>query len=380
MPCDHSMVKRREYRIPLALPVTFSRPDMERPFKGRIKNISSYGALAKVAGPLPKGTLLNLFFRVPATGERVDSIGMVKWCKRTTACYVGIEFRNEVFFKLPLCEVARLYSQGKPKHFADHSDKHWQLLGRSVEEFQHLTYWGALFWFFSEPIHALFSRLVGQVGLSSFRFERFYRQVEHFSADQKLKARIKKSLSALGPLSGKFNDIATLFGVLKKRQYVELAKTECHVDLNHIIEDNVTSLQEITMKLTNGACKIEYLLRKDLPLIYGQRADFAKGIDFLLLYLYQSVLHGNCTGIIVQSTVKDQTIQVDFFNDGSKIFEKDYLIIDYMRSDFTDQLTARDVKNILGLYYSLLPLKKYNAYIVIQSESGNNNVSLRIPV
>jgi len=38
------------------------------------------------------------------------------------------------------------------------------------------------------------------------------------------------------------------------------------------------------------------------------------------------------------------------------------------------------VKNILGLYYSLLPLKKYKACIVVHSESGNNIVCLRIPV
>ncbi len=103
-------------------------------------------------------------------------------------------------------------------------------------------------------------------------------------------------------------------------------------------------------------------------------------MDFLLLYSYQSILFGNCTGITIQSIVKNQTIQIDFFNDGSKIFEEDDIVIDRINSNFLDQLTQRDVKNILGLYYSLVPLKKYKACIVVHSESGNNIVSLRIPV
>ena len=55
-------------------------------------------------------------------------------------------------------------------------------------------------------------------------------------------------------------------------------------------------------------------------------------------------------------------------------------MIDRRNGDFVDQLTQKDVKNILVLYYSLVPLDKYNACIVVHSESGNNIVSLRIPV
>jgi hypothetical protein len=77
---DHSVEKRREYRVPLAMPITFLKGDMTRPFKGHIENISSNGALARIATSLPKETFLKLFFEVPGTGERVETGGTVRWC------------------------------------------------------------------------------------------------------------------------------------------------------------------------------------------------------------------------------------------------------------------------------------------------------------
>ncbi len=380
MHSDHSVEKRREYRVPLAIPVTFLKGDMKRPFNGYIENISSNGALARVADSIPKDTFLKLFFEVPETGERVETGGAVRWCKKNETCRLGVEFQEKVSFNLPLYEVARLYSRTTTRVPVEYSDKRSDLLQKSIIAFQHLTYWGALSWTFSEPIHRLFSQLAGQLGLSLLRFEKFYRQMEKFPADPKLKSKAREAISALELVSGKFNEIATAFGSLKEKHYVDLTKSKCHIDLNRMIEDKINSLQDITIKLTNRKCNINYLPKEDLPLVYGQYTDFAQSIDFLLLYSYQCILFGNCTEITVQSMVKNQTIRIDFFNDGSKIFEEDDIVIDHINGSFVDQLTPRDLKNILGLYYLLVPLKKYKACIVVHSESGNNIVSLRIPV
>lgn len=377
---DHSVEKRREHRVPLAMPVAFLKGDMTKPFKGYIENISSNGALARVADSIPKDTFLKFFFDVPETGERVETGGTVRWCKKNGTCRLGIAFQEKVSFNLPLYEVARLYPRSMIKTPTDYSDKQRDLLQKSIIAYQPLTYYGALFLTFSEPIHRLFSQLSGQLGLSLLRFEKFYRQMEKFPADPKLKSKAKEAISALELVYGKFNDTATVFGPLKEKQYADMAKSERHIDLNRMIEDKINSLQDITIKLTNRKCNINYLPKEDLPLVYGQYSDFAQVIDFLLLYSYQPILFGNCTVVTVQSMVKNQTIQIDFFNDGSKIFEKDDIVIDRINSNFLDQLTQRDVKNILGLYYSLVPLKKYKACIVVHSESGNNIVSMRIPV
>ncbi len=377
---DHSVEKRREYRVPLAMPITFLKGDMTRPFNGYIENISSNGALVRAATSLPKETFLKLFFEVPGTGERVETGGTVRWCKMNETCRLGIAFQEKVSFNLPLYEVARLYSRTTTRAPAEYSDKQRDLLQKSIIASQALTYWGALFWTFSEPIHRLFSQLSGQLGLSLLRFEKFYRQMEKFPADPELKSKAREAISALELVSGKFNETGSVFRLLKEKQYADPAKSKRHIDINRMIKDKINSLQDITIKLTNMKCNINYLPKEDLPLVYGQYSDFAQSMDFLLLYSYQSILFGNCTGITIQSIVKNQTIQIDFFNDGSKIFEEDDIVIDRINSDFLDQLTQRDVKNILGLYYSLVPLKKYKASIVVHSESGNNIVSLRIPV
>ena len=376
----HCVEKRREYRVPLAIPVTFSKANMKRPFQGYIENISSSGALARVTASLPKETFLNLFFEVPGTEERVETGGTVRWCKKNGTCWLGIQFRKKVSFNLPLSEVARLYPKSMINTSTDYSDKGRDLLHKSIIAFQHLTYWGAVSWTFSETIQILFSQLAGQLGLSVIRFEKFYRQMEQFPADQELKSKAREAISALEVVSGKFNETATFFGSFKGNHSVAMAKSECHIDLNGIIEDKVNSLQDITIKSTNRKCNINYLPKEDLPLVYGQYFDFAQVIDFLLLYSYQSILFDNSTGVTVQSIVKNQTIRIDFFNDGSKILEEDDIVIDRRNGDFVDQLTQKDVKNILVLYYSLVPLDKYNACIVVHSESGNNIVSLRIPV
>ena len=377
---DHSVEKRCEYRVPLAMPITFLKGDMTRPFKGYIENISSNGALARVADSIPKDTSLKLFFEVPETGERVETGGTVRWCKKNRTCRLGIEFQEKVSFNLPLYEVASLYPRSMIKTSTDYSDKQSDLLQKSIIASQPLTYWGALFWTFSEPIHRLFSQLSGQLGLSLLRFEKFYRQMEKFPADPEVKSKAREAISALELVSGKFNEAGSVFRSLKEKQYAEPAKSKRHIDINSMIEDKINSLQDITIKLTNRKCNINYLPKEDLPLVYGQYSDFAQSMDFLLLYSYQSILFGNCTEITVQSIAKNQTIRIDFFNDGSKIFEEDDIVIDRINSNFLDQLTPRDVKNILGLYYSLVPLEKYKACIVVHSESGNNIVSLRIPV
>jgi len=378
---DHSMGKRRECRVPLTLPVTLSKASISKPFKGQIENISSHGALARVAASLPRETFLNLLFEFSETGERVETEGTVRWCKKNGSCRLGIEFQEKVSLNLPLYEVTKLYSRATTKTSADYSDKPMDLLQKSIIASQRLTYWGALSLTFSEPIHRLFSQFAGQLGLSLLRFEKFYRQMEKFPADPELKSKAKEAISALDIVSGKFNGIASVFGSLNGNYYSELAKSEYHIDLNRMIEDKINSLQDIALKLTNRECNINYLPKKDLPLVYGQYSDFAQSIDSLLLYSYQAILFGNCNGITVQSIVKNQTIRIDFFNDGSKIFKEDDIVIDRINSDFVDQLTQRDVKNILGLlYFSLVPLKKHKACIVVHSESGNNIVSLRIPV
>ena len=377
---DHSMRKRRKDRVPLTIPLTLFKANMTRPFKGRIENISSNGILAGVATSLPKETFLNLFFEVPGTGERIEIGGRVKWCAKNGTCRLGIEFQEKVSFNLPLYEVAKLYSRSMIKTSTDYADKQRDLPEKSIMVSQLLTYWGALFWTFSKPINRLFSQLSGQLGLSLLRFEKFYRQMEKFPADPELKSKAREAISALELVSGTFNEAGSVFRLLKEKQYADPSESKHHIDINRMIEDKINSFQDIRKKLTNRKCNISFLPKEDLPLVYGQDSDFVQSMDSLLLYSYQPILSGNCTEITVQSMVKNQTIQIDFFNNGSKIFEEDDIVIDRINSNFLDQLPQRDVKNILGLYYLLVPLKKYKACIVVHSESGNNIVSLRIPV
>ncbi len=380
MDTDYFEDKRCEYRIPITMPVTFFKADTTKPLKGDIENVSSRGALARAAIPLPKDTVLKLFFKIPGTEEQVESGGEVRWSTMNHGSLLGIEFQEKVSFNLPLYVVTRLFHRSATKTPTDYSYNQWDLLQKCIKELQHFTYWGAMLWTFSDPIHTLFSQLAGQIGLSSFRLEKFCRQMEGFLADPKLKCAIEESVSALEPASGRFNEAVSVLGLLKKRRHMDLTKSKYSINLNHLIRDKIIFFQGIVMRLANKKCNMNYLPGKDLPSVYGQYSDFAQCIDFLLLYSYQSIMFGSCGGVTVQSMVKNETIQLNFFNDGTKIFEKADIVIDHISGDFVDQLTARDVKNISGLYYSLIPLKKYNAYIVMHSESGNNIISLRIPL
>ena len=372
--------KRREYRIPLAMPATFFKNDMEGPFKGHIENISSLGALARVATPLPRDTSLSLFFDVPETGKRIESGGIVRWCKGNRLCRIGVEFKDKISFDLPLNQVTRVCLQDTKRAVNEYSDKQRDLLQRSIKECQHRTYWGTLFGIFSDSIHTLYAQLAGQIGLSIFRFEKFYEQMESASADRKSRPKVRESISDLEFVSSKLNEIASVFGLLR-RQYTEPKESKRRAtNLNHVIQDKIKFLQDITIKLTNRKCNITYLPNENLPLFEGDYLDFAQSIDSLLLYSYHSMLFDNCNVITVQGMVKNQTIQIDFFNDGSKILEDGNMVIDHMDTDFVARLSERDMRNILRLYHSLIPIRESNAYLIVQSESGNNIISLRIPI
>ncbi|MBW2646028.1 MAG: PilZ domain-containing protein, partial [Deltaproteobacteria bacterium] len=357
--------KRREHRIPLAMGVTFCKADVAEPVKGEIKNISSYGALAKASTSLPKGTSLKLCLKVPGTGEQIKSAGTVRWSQMNGGCHLGIEFQKKVSLNLPLYEVARLHSQSMTTALTDYSDKRWELLLKSTQKFQHLAYWGTLLWTFSGAVNTVLSQLGGQIGLSSLRFEKVYRQMENLLSDAKLQRKVEASICGLDSVTGKFNDIASVFRLFTQKHHMELTESKRRdIDLNRMVEDKISFLEDITLKLTNKKCKINYLPQEDLPLIFGRYADFARSIDLLLLYPYQSIMFGDCSKMTVQTIVKKKTIQIDVFSDGSKIFEKDYIIIDQINGNFVDQLTPRDAINILGLYYAVISLKGYNAYIV----------------
>ncbi|MFH1674056.1 MAG: PilZ domain-containing protein [Pseudomonadota bacterium] len=373
--------KRREHRIPLAMGVTFCKADVAEPVKGEIKNISSYGALAKVATSLPKDTSLKLFLKAPGTGGQIESAGTVRWSKMNGGCHLGIEFQDKVSLNLPLYEVARIHSQSMTKALTDYSDKRWELLLKSTQKFQHLAYWGTLLWTFSGAVNTVLSQLGGQIGLSSLRFEKVYRQMENLLSDAKLQRKVEASISGLDSVTGKFNELASVFRLFTQKHHMELTESKRRdIDLNRMVEDKISFLEEIALKLTNKKYKINWLPQEDLPLIFGRYSDFARSIDLLLLYPYQSIMFGECTKMTVQTGVRKETIQIDVFSDGSKVFEKDYIKIDQINGDFVDRLTPRDAKNILGLYYSVVFLQEYNAYIVARSESGNNTMSLRIPI
>jgi hypothetical protein len=369
--------KRREYRIPLAMPATFFKDDMIKPFKGHIENISSFGALARVAIPVPKNTSLNLVFDIPETGKRVESGGRVRWCQGNRICRLGVEFEDKISFDLPLKQVAKLCSHDTKRAVNDYSDKQTDLLQRSIKELQHRTYWGTLFGAFSNPMHTLFAQLAGQIGLSVFRFEKFHGEKETSSADQKEQSRVRESICALESVSSKLNEIASVFGLLRREDPKGLKRD---TNVNIVIQDKIKFLQDITMKLANKKCNINYLPNENPPLFRGRYSDFAQSIESLLLYSYHSILFGHCNGITVRSMFQNQTIQIDFCDDGSKILEERNIVIDYVAANSVARLSTRDMRNVLRFYHALIPLKESNAYLVVQSESGNNIISLRIPV
>jgi hypothetical protein len=370
--------KRREYRVPLAIPATFSMADgKETP--GHIENISSWGVCARIPGPLAQSTSLKLSFKVPETDKKVESEGKVMWRRGDEPFSLGIAFRDKVSFDIPMKTVADICSAHETRPSVDYSDNERDLLQNSIKKLQYLTYWGNLFELSSAQICTLFSQLAGQIGLGSFRLEKIYKHIEDLSPGHKLNGTVKESISSIEQLSGRFNEIVSVFGLLKQKRQMELTKADLHIDLNHLIENEIDFFQDVITKLANPKCDITCSL-ETLPPVYGEYSVFALIIDFLLLYSSHSMLLGSSARIKIHSTVKNRTIHIEFCNDGSRIFKQDSIVIENMKYEFADQLTPGESSNMLTLYYLLIPLRKYNAYIVVHSESGNNIISLRIPI
>ncbi|MFH1076016.1 MAG: hypothetical protein V1753_04130, partial [Pseudomonadota bacterium] len=162
---------------------------------------------------------------------------------------------------------------------------------------------------------------------------------------------------------------------------IESSESKDLIDIRNIMKQQIDSFKKIGRVFTNKDCNIEYQPDENMPLVRVVYHDFALCIDFLILFLYQkSALSGTYSKIAITSKIENEVIHLDFTTNGPSIFQYDHIVINASTGISLSKVPERDMRGLFGLYYAVLPLKKNDASIVVHSESGNNKISLLIPV
>jgi len=124
------------------------------------------------------------------------------------------------------------------------------------------------------------------------------------------------------------------------------------------------------------AGEINYL-SSDIPELIGMRISMSTGLDYLLLYAYQSLLFQGAKGLQIKLSQDVDSIIIDFINDGSQTLHQKFIEI---RSDApfsSSGLHPKDKRQIAWLVLSMQFFADQNARLLLLNESGKNIVSLR---
>ncbi|MDY6909986.1 MAG: PilZ domain-containing protein [Thermodesulfobacteriota bacterium] len=373
--------RRRDYRIPMDLPVHLTPLEDGGIIQGRLQDLSRSGAQAETGEPLAVEDAVRIDVRFDEVQAPVELPGTVRWCRAVEGRYrIGVRFREAAALSFPLGHVARICSILESRAQAPPNGKgRWHLLARSIQEFQPQTYWGTLFWVLSDMAQARFSRAAGQVGLCAFRLERLVQEWFDRSLNDRLGQAARQVLEDMDETVSGFKAIATIFRNIKEKQISENRIFTYTVDLDALIEESVASFSENVARLANRRPPPVKYDRRRFPLVYGRSVDFSRCLDTLLLFAYQTLLYGKGSSLIVTSEQTDEFLGVLFSHDASQILGVNELEMNALDPGFVAGLSPRDLRLALWLHLGLLPVHEYGASLRVLSESGRNRIMLRLP-
>jgi hypothetical protein len=379
---DQNCEKRKEPRLPLEAPAQISRSqDASEIIDCIIKNISCHGLQAVSPKPLQINEIVVLSF-VPENNHEVQVSGIVKWRTNGQDRYrCGVELLQEAKIKLPLNTVSQMMShEPSLSHDSEISSKQSPLPRCIEDEFLYEIYWGTFLQSFKEAAQHSLAQIGSKIGLSSFYMEDMlpklskshisYRNIEQCH-------EIKKTLQYANE---SINHLVRFFRLIDTESTRELiSRPKETIQVEKSIKQRIKSFDQTIQSLLISSGGHFHLSVSDFPVVYGFNWQFSKGIDFFLLYTYQSLLFYRAKQLHIILWADDRQVHIDFINDGSKRLKREFIELS-AEAPFADSYPARDAKHIGLLSCGLSYLASFNARLQITSEPGNNILSLRLPL
>lgn len=373
--------QRTEPRFPLPFHASLKTVrNGSTPLSGQMRNISMHGIMLKVPCPLDEYENVHISFHVPQLREAVTNQGIVKWClKRPDSYSLGIRFLESTAFSLPFHYMCLAYDALQHKKDAPHIPNS-PLPDNILRYFHDELSCGILFSLLKEGIYHDMVKIIFNLDVMAFYLQS---AVQGLAEGEPRHAIRKNADDALGKAKSLKDSTENFLPLLEKQKRNGLhllrpADEKLHIDtiLSQCIESFNLRLAGI-MGPEHQFIKYAVL---DVPQVIGSREDFTNCLDYLILFSYQALFSRKARQIKVELKTSKETMIIDFINDGSQMLEEKAVELEPSSISTLSDHHFRDQKLIVWLWYAISHVDSQNPKLSIHSESGNNRITLQIPL
>ena len=375
---SQSQEHRKEPRLLVDIPISIHSPrePSQTPTQGILKNVSLHGVMASLDSPLPVHDTVRISIQSSDHPAWHLNTGEVQWCNKISNLhFTGIQTFEENNYEFPLKQVNDYIES-----ILVHEKRHRILSKEYLFDLSFETYWGILFSSLKDILHTKFSSISCDLNMGAFHLEKIFDLLQSITYDEKIRNQSLEALNKIESGITIFNKFSALFRIMHtENRQTNYNDTPVLINIKKIINERIYSLeQKIQSFSIPYSGELHFNTSKNFHIV-AYKNSFSMGIDFLLLYSYQSIIFYGAKYIIIKLNETENNISIEFINNGSQNIRNDYIIFNISNDISLFDFHQNDRKKILFILYILNFFTKSNATIHIKNESGNNSVMLKIP-
>jgi len=377
--------KRKEPRFGLSI-LCFIIPQANitsgKALTAKIEDISLHGLKSSIKNNLQPGQDVEVCYVHAESGQKIRLLGRIKWRLPGHEKYkLGIELYHKNSTCLTLYQDCSYLLQSLALNPSSSNPGPRENTSHPAA-FQNELFWGLFLKTFQKMFEDNLIHLSSEFFLSSAYLEKILQDMSLKTIPQELANKIEGTLSILQKANNDFLKFINIFQIMleesifKKRAVQE--NTHQKIDLNILLEQRIKSFKHKLDCLMIPEQNQFFRKGAKVKKIIGSAWKINIGLDLLLLHSYQVLLVRNATRIGINLNDHQDTIQLDFENDGSGIFcgECEQLILKLNQDINCEGLRTSDMTQLAWLQYALCFFKEFNPVIIVKNNSGNNVVSL----
>ena len=376
---DPSRDQRAEQRFPLHFYASLisSRNGMIS-FSGQMKNISQHGIMLKVHHPLTEHEHVQVNFHVPQLRDVVKAQGIVKWCRKSLESYtLGIRFFRSTTFSIPFHHMCTAFEAISANGAHPYNSQTTFQARDQLTSFYDELYYGLFVSIFKENIHQDLVTLVLSIEVLSFNLQNIAAGLEKLDTHHLLTRHVQEALLTSDSLKQSSWNMLQVLDKNKSKEALGLAPEE-QIYIDQVLAQCIDTFA-IHIKSLISQDKITYTV-DDTPRTVGCRLKYTKCFEYLILISYQCLFTRKAQGIHIRLHTSKEYVLIDFINDGSQMLREKCVELQMSSKFDVSAFHLKDQKHILWLWFALSLLQPGSASLCIQSESGNNVLTLRIPL
>jgi hypothetical protein len=378
MRSDHprSSDRRREQRLPFKAEtrLTIKGTKIEA-LHGVSQDISRHGIRSVCQARVPLEETVHLSVTLPASQQSFSCLGQTVWCSPMEEAYAtGIKLFTETPLQFSFKDVEHMlpleeHTVQNRAGDIETTFHNW----RAHQEFINEVHVGLFFSVFKNVLFSQFNRLTYNTNLSLLYLSDF--DLPEIKSNHNKMDRI---ICTLKDSNNKFFQFCNLIQILEKEEYKKTQDDSLtEVYISKVIEERFTIIKSIfnSLDYTNVSIHFNNNFFYSNCVSLNALNNLRKGIDILLLLSIQLCMREESKTISIE-TYGDQTyIHLLFISDGARIFKKNRLFMD-LNTAPPGFGSLEDSKDLSWLYLVLFLSYEHNPSIIVESESGNNRITL----